>query len=116
MSLGQVLRHLTFFTILKCLFSSKSKSKMRLLPVSLISLLLASLSSNVVANIGDATAIAAAEAFFTKHANETTEGSTSGHTNNWAVLVCASRYWFNYRVSSFFISIKYGESNLKRLC
>jgi phosphatidylinositol glycan class K len=22
----------------------------------------------------------------------------SGHTNNWAVLVCASRYWFNYRV------------------
>jgi hypothetical protein len=21
------------------------------------------------------------------------------HTNNWAVLVCASRYWFNYRVS-----------------
>lgn len=25
--------------------------------------------------------------------------SASGHTNNWAVLVCASRYWFNYRVS-----------------
>jgi len=23
--------------------------------------------------------------------------STAGHTNNWAVLVCASRYWFNYR-------------------
>ncbi|KAG1805337.1 peptidase C13 family-domain-containing protein [Suillus subaureus] len=23
--------------------------------------------------------------------------SVSGHTNNWAVLVCASRYWFNYR-------------------
>ncbi|KAF8492115.1 peptidase C13 family-domain-containing protein [Gautieria morchelliformis] len=23
--------------------------------------------------------------------------SPSGHTNNWAVLVCASRYWFNYR-------------------
>ena len=22
----------------------------------------------------------------------------SAHTNNWAVLVCASRYWFNYRV------------------
>ena len=21
-----------------------------------------------------------------------------GHTNNWAVLVCTSRYWFNYRV------------------
>ena len=24
--------------------------------------------------------------------------SESSHTNNWAVLVCASRYWFNYRV------------------
>ncbi|KAI6019989.1 peptidase C13 family-domain-containing protein [Pisolithus orientalis] len=29
--------------------------------------------------------------FFGKH------NGTSGHTNNWAVLVCASRYWFNYR-------------------
>ncbi|KIS00107.1 phosphatidylinositol glycan, class K [Cryptococcus deuterogattii 2001/935-1] len=26
--------------------------------------------------------------------NDTT---TDGHTNNWAVLVCSSRYWFNYR-------------------
>ena len=26
-------------------------------------------------------------------------GTVSTHTNNWAVLVCASRYWFNYRVS-----------------
>jgi len=25
------------------------------------------------------------------------EVSESSHTNNWAVLVCASRYWFNYR-------------------
>lgn len=25
-------------------------------------------------------------------------GTVSSHTNNWAVLVCASRYWFNYRV------------------
>jgi GPI-anchor transamidase subunit K len=24
--------------------------------------------------------------------------SRSGHTNNWAVLVCSSRFWFNYRV------------------
>ena len=23
------------------------------------------------------------------------------HTNNWAVLVCSSRYWFNYRVSLY---------------
>lgn len=30
--------------------------------------------------------------FFEKHA---TRGSA--HTNNWAVLVCSSRYWFNYR-------------------
>lgn len=30
--------------------------------------------------------------FYGRHA------SSSGHTNNWAVLVCASRYWFNYRV------------------
>lgn len=26
------------------------------------------------------------------------EDSVQGHTNNWAVLVCSSRYWFNYRV------------------
>ncbi|KAL0067185.1 glycosylphosphatidylinositol anchor biosynthesis [Marasmius tenuissimus] len=24
-------------------------------------------------------------------------GNASTHTNNWAVLVCSSRYWFNYR-------------------
>jgi hypothetical protein len=35
----------------------------------------------------------AATKFFGQHAS-----SESGHTNNWAVLVCASRYWFNYRV------------------
>ncbi|KAG0321763.1 glycosylphosphatidylinositol anchor biosynthesis [Dissophora globulifera] len=29
------------------------------------------------------------EGFFSK--------SKSGHTNNWAVLVCTSRFWFNYR-------------------
>jgi phosphatidylinositol glycan class K len=23
--------------------------------------------------------------------------TASTHTNNWAVLVCSSRYWFNYR-------------------
>lgn len=32
-----------------------------------------------------------ARSFFDKHGN-------GNHTNNWAVLVCASRYWFNYRV------------------
>ncbi|ELU41939.1 ER membrane glycoprotein subunit of the glycosylphosphatidylinositol transamidase complex [Rhizoctonia solani AG-1 IA] len=35
---------------------------------------------------------AAAQAFF-----ERAQHDTQGHTNNWAVLVCASRYWFNYR-------------------
>ncbi|KZT66084.1 hypothetical protein DAEQUDRAFT_485395 [Daedalea quercina L-15889] len=30
--------------------------------------------------------------FFERHG-----GSGSAHTNNWAVLVCSSRYWFNYR-------------------
>jgi hypothetical protein len=26
-----------------------------------------------------------------------TGGHSGGHTNNWAVLVCTSRFWFNYR-------------------
>lgn len=26
------------------------------------------------------------------------DGRTSSHTNNWAVLISSSRYWFNYRV------------------
>ncbi|VDN41470.1 unnamed protein product [Gongylonema pulchrum] len=33
-----------------------------------------------------------------------------GHTNNWAVLVCTSRFWFNYRhvanVLSLYHSVK----------
>ncbi|WWC91324.1 uncharacterized protein L201_006267 [Kwoniella dendrophila CBS 6074] len=29
--------------------------------------------------------------------NELFSNSTGTHTNNWAVLVCSSRYWFNYR-------------------
>ncbi|PFH48957.1 hypothetical protein AMATHDRAFT_64140 [Amanita thiersii Skay4041] len=29
--------------------------------------------------------------------NNASPGGGSAHTNNWAVLVCASRYWFNYR-------------------
>ena len=34
-----------------------------------------------------------AEAFFARAA----DGNASEHTSNWAVLVCSSRYWFNYR-------------------
>lgn len=38
--------------------------------------------------------------------NETVEAGAEGrHTNNWAVLVCTSRYWFNYRVSVFIIPV-----------
>ena len=32
-------------------------------------------------------------------------GTAGDHTNNWAVLVCASRFWFNYRVSDCSILI-----------
>ena len=38
---------------------------------------------------------AAVHHFFSRNAPAVPE---SAHTNNWAVLVCASRYWFNYRV------------------
>lgn len=35
---------------------------------------------------------------------------TPGHTNNWAILVCTSRFWFNYRhvanVLSLYHSVK----------
>lgn len=39
---------------------------------------------------------AAVHDFFNR--NVSAGASESSHTNNWAVLVCASRYWFNYRV------------------
>ncbi|KAF9478962.1 hypothetical protein BDN70DRAFT_879362 [Pholiota conissans] len=38
----------------------------------------------------------AASSFFERHAIST-NATSSTHTNNWAVLVCSSRYWFNYR-------------------
>lgn len=53
-------------------------------------------SSTILGNAVLAENIASQDAateFFGQHAS-----SESGHTNNWAVLVCASRYWFNYRV------------------
>jgi GPI-anchor transamidase subunit K len=40
----------------------------------------------------------AVNSFFNR--NAAVVASESAHTNNWAVLVCASRYWFNYRVCS----------------
>lgn len=34
----------------------------------------------------------------TQSDDESQDGSShSGHTNNWAVLVCTSAFWFNYR-------------------
>jgi phosphatidylinositol glycan class K len=46
----------------------------------------------VVGSLGSAASAGERAAnFFGRH------DSGSGHTNNWAVLVCASRYWFNYR-------------------
>ena len=44
----------------------------------------------------EATDQAAVHDFFNR--NVPAGASESSHTNNWAVLVCASRYWFNYRV------------------
>ncbi|XP_023755050.1 uncharacterized protein LOC111903515 [Lactuca sativa] len=34
---------------------------------------------------------------FSHAASSTSSSSSSVHTNNWAVLVCTSRFWFNYR-------------------
>lgn len=36
----------------------------------------------------------------------------SGHTNNWAVLVCSSRYWFNYRHIANTLSIYHSVKRL----
>ncbi|KAG8858231.1 glycosylphosphatidylinositol anchor biosynthesis [Tulasnella sp. 330] len=49
-------------------------------------------SEYYAAQSADASAESGVEAFFSarRHARQ-------GHTNNWAVLVCSSRYWFNYR-------------------
>ena len=54
------------------------------IPITLLALSLALASSAHTAHEQ------AAEEFFAPYA--------SNHTNNWAVLVCSSRYWFNYRV------------------
>jgi phosphatidylinositol glycan class K len=70
--------------------SMPSMSPIRVLLWALALIASAAISSSGV-HAQDADA--AAESFFGKHAS-----SESGHTNNWAVLVCASRYWFNYRV------------------
>lgn len=67
-----------------------------LLPLLLLPLVLLALTRDVLGDDDFARAQNAAHTFFDKHGG----ASGSGHTNNWAVLVCASRYWFNYRVST----------------
>ncbi|TCD61736.1 glycosylphosphatidylinositol anchor biosynthesis, partial [Steccherinum ochraceum] len=62
------------------------------LPVSLLSLCFLTLASLSAASQA---AQDRATTFFTSNAQHSPSGS--GHTNNWAVLVCTSRYWFNYR-------------------
>ncbi|KAG0031522.1 glycosylphosphatidylinositol anchor biosynthesis [Podila clonocystis] len=51
--------------------------------------------------LGASICLASAMAVSVSHNPEDVEGfftkSKSGHTNNWAVLVCTSRFWFNYR-------------------
>ncbi len=44
-------------------------------------------------------AIALDDAVINQVTNLFSTNTTGQHTNNWAVLVCSSRYWFNYRVS-----------------
>lgn len=39
------------------------------------------------------------QSFFSTDSDRGTSAGADGHTNNWAVLVCASKFWFNYRVS-----------------
>uniref|UniRef100_A0A0K0DMT2 GPI-anchor transamidase n=1 Tax=Angiostrongylus cantonensis TaxID=6313 RepID=A0A0K0DMT2_ANGCA len=37
---------------------------------------------------------------------------TTGHTNNWAVLVCTSRFWFNYRHVSNVLALYHAVKRL----
>ena len=54
------------------------------IPTALLALSLA-----LISRAEDIAANARAEEFFSS--------PTRNHTNNWAVLVSASKYWFNYR-------------------
>lgn len=59
-------------------------------------------NSNSPSNDPSSEASASVRDFFDRNAltSDSLAESESVHTNNWAVLVCASRYWFNYRVRS----------------
>ncbi|KAG1843126.1 peptidase C13 family-domain-containing protein [Suillus subalutaceus] len=65
--------------------------RFRLLPQACLLLLTCFMAWGVGSSGSTTSADERAADFFGRH------DSDSGHTNNWAVLVCASRYWFNYR-------------------
>eukprot|EP00057_Strongylocentrotus_purpuratus_P031650 XP_785235.1 PREDICTED: GPI-anchor transamidase [Strongylocentrotus purpuratus] len=44
--------------------------------------------------------------------NEANKFFSKGHTNNWAVLVCTSRFWFNYRHVANALSIYHSVKRL----
>nr|XP_054769850.1 putative GPI-anchor transamidase isoform X2 [Lytechinus pictus] len=44
--------------------------------------------------------------------NEANKFFSKGHTNNWAVLVCTSRFWFNYRHIANALSIYHSVKRL----
>uniref|UniRef100_A0A8C7ZIA8 GPI-anchor transamidase n=1 Tax=Oryzias sinensis TaxID=183150 RepID=A0A8C7ZIA8_9TELE len=50
-------------------------------------------------SLSDSLAVHAAIIFISPRFVQNSAGQffSSGHTNNWAVLVCTSRFWFNYR-------------------
>lgn len=47
-----------------------------------------------------------------QHSEETLSQFFTGHTNNWAVLVCTSRYWFNYRHVANTLSVYHSVKRL----
>lgn len=64
--------------------------------------------------------LAAVRAFFSQSATApawdeeawqaTTAPRATTHTNNWAVLVCTSKFWFNYRVCTYLSHLSaYGQ-------
>ncbi|KAI0052193.1 hypothetical protein FA95DRAFT_1580264 [Auriscalpium vulgare] len=67
--------------------------RFRSLPLTLLVSLLSLIAHGQAAY--PVTEEAAVRQFFDR--NAVGAASESTHTNNWAVLVCASRYWFNYR-------------------
>ena len=68
---------------------------MHLFPFSTLVVFFLYLALHVKSTTAGTAEEAAVHDFFSRNAPLV---PASAHTNNWAVLVCASRYWFNYRV------------------